>query len=197
MRQSKEAAARTRQRIVETAARAYRRQGLAGIGLADVMKEAGLTHGGFYKHFASKDAMVAEAIAHALAETGRSLQAAVAKAPPGEGLKALVAAYLTPVHRDRPEHGCALAALAAEAGRGDEAVRQALADGFRQLAGLVAAQLPPEGSDAKARQAAGEALASALVGTLMLARAMPDRAASDALLQRAAEALLAAFGGRG
>ena len=193
MRQSKEEAARTRARIVKTASRAYRRRGLDGIGLAEVMAEAGLTHGGFYKHFPSKDALAAEAVAFALDETRGTLQAAIAAAPPGGGLAALVETYLTPAHRDRPERGCALAALGTAAAHGAPVVRAELAQGYRRLADLAAAQMA--GGDAAARAARGLALASAMVGALMLARAEPDPARADAVLAENRDALIAAFGG--
>lgn len=195
MRQSKEVAAQTRERILKTASRAYRRRGIAGIGLAELMAEAGLTHGGFYKHFPSKDALAAEAIAHALDETRRTLERAVAAAAPGARLAALIDSYLTPVHRDRPDRGCALAALGTEAAHGAPSVRAALADGFARLAGLAAEQM----ADAALplREAKGQALVSALVGTLMLSRTLPDRGQSDAMLTRSRDTLLAAFGGEG
>ena len=195
MRQSKEEAARTRARILKTASRAYRRRGLAGIGLAEVMAEAGLTHGGFYKHFPSKDALAAEAIAFALDETRATLETAIAAAPPGGGMAALIATYLTPAHRDRPDRGCALAALGTEAAHGAPAVRAELAKGYRRLADLAAAQMTD--GDEASRRARGQALASAMVGALMLARAEPDPARADSLLAENRAALQAAFGAAG
>lgn len=191
MRQTKEVAAQTRERILQTASRAYRQHGIAGIGLAQLMAEAGLTHGGFYKHFPSKDAMVAEAVALALGETRQTLAKAIAGAAPGHGLAALIGSYLTPSHRDRPERGCALAALGTEGAHGAPPVKAALADGYGRLADLAAGQMPD--SDRRIREAKGQALAAALVGTLMLARALPDGPGSDAMLARNRDALLAAF----
>lgn len=195
MRQSKEEAARTRQRIVETAARLYRQHGLTGIGLAELMGQAGLTHGGFYKHFPSKEALVAEALAFAMEETRQSLQAGLARAAPGEGLKVLVEQYLSEAHRDRPERGCALAALAGEGGRGDGNVRSALAAGYRRLASLAEQVLPEEGAEPRAGRAL--VLSAALVGGLLLARAIPDRAESDRVLRETRQSVLATFGSDG
>jgi len=191
MRQSREEAARTRKRVVETAARAYRRNGIAGIGLSDVMAQAGLTHGGFYKHFRSKEALVAEAIATALEETRRSLEASLAQLPQAERLQALLDNYLSTAHRDRPERGCALAALGGEGARGGAELRAVLADGYRQLADLIAGQLPANLA-ADRREAVGRTMAASMVGILVLARALPE-SESESLLAEARRSLAASF----
>src|SRR5689334_23511820 len=98
-------------RIVEAAARAIRRSGYDGTGVADIMKEAGLTHGGFYAHFASRDAMLAEAADCAGAEGMAALSSIADSAPPQQGLQALVQAYLSKEHLEHPEAGCGIAAL--------------------------------------------------------------------------------------
>src|SRR5262245_55975207 len=113
MRKSRAEAAETRRRIVRAAARRFREQGIAATGLADLMEAAGLTHGGFYKHFSSKDQLVAEATAEAL---GTLLEEMAALPTVG----AAVAAYLSPRHRDNPASGCPLAALGGELARSDK-----------------------------------------------------------------------------
>ena len=110
-------------------------------------------------------------------------------------MAALIATYLTPAHRDRPDRGCALAALGTEAAHGAPAVRAELAKGYRRLADLAAAQMTD--GDEASRRARGQALASAMVGALMLARAEPDPARADSLLAENRAALQAAFGAAG
>src|SRR3954471_18405110 len=110
MKVSREQAARNREWIVETAAQRFRERGFEGIGVADLMKEAGLTHGGFYGHFSSKEDLIAEAAAHAL--TGSlALFTEVAERAPADLLPAIASAYLTTGHRDNPGEGCLLATL--------------------------------------------------------------------------------------
>src|SRR5271163_4233730 len=100
MRYPKDHKVKTRRRIVETAARAFREHGLEGVGVADLMAQAGLTHGGFYAHFASKDALVEAACRHGIATTVETLDFRARNAPPGDGLRAIVRAYLSRAHRD-------------------------------------------------------------------------------------------------
>jgi TetR/AcrR family transcriptional repressor of nem operon len=114
----------THRRIVETAGASFRRRGLSGIGIADLMKEAGLTHGGFYAHFASKDVLVAEVLRLASERLGSLIAEAAAAAPEGEKLMAVAARYLTSRHREHPENGCSIATLGAEIGRESGAARQ-------------------------------------------------------------------------
>src|SRR5438309_11707248 len=105
MKVSREQAARNRERIVETAAQRFRERGFEGIGVADLMKEAGLTHGGFYGHFSSKEDLIAEASARALAQS-LALWGKLADRAPGDPLSALAGAYLISRHRDHPGAGC-------------------------------------------------------------------------------------------
>jgi TetR/AcrR family transcriptional repressor of nem operon len=115
LRRSREAAAETRQKITGVAARQFRKRGIGGIGIADVMDKAGLAHGGSYKHFKSKDVLAAEACGWALAATRNELAAA---APKGQGLEAIVDIYLSTAHRDQLDRGCIIAALAASTSPG-------------------------------------------------------------------------------
>src|SRR5215213_6746026 len=104
----------THERIVSVAARAIRRSGYDGTGVADIMKEAGLTHGGFYAHFASREAMLAEAADRAGAEAVAAMAGVAASAPPGQALQVLLRAYLSDAHVESVETGCAVAALGSE-----------------------------------------------------------------------------------
>jgi TetR/AcrR family transcriptional repressor of nem operon len=172
MRKSREAAAESRRNIVETAAKLLRERGL-GVGLADIMAAAGLTHGGFYRHFASKEALVAEVLQLALDEKAESLVARDGLSA-REALKAYVALYLSGLHVDNPGKGCPIAALGAEAARSDETAR-ALAAGAEKLAANFAADLNGGTADdpIEARRRAVAMLAS-MVGAVVVARAVGD-----------------------
>lgn len=179
MRVSKAQAAENRDRVVATAARLFREKGFDGIGLADLMQEAGLTHGGFYRNFPSKDALAAEACERALAasaERWRKILAEAGDAP----LRAILAHYLTAQHRDHPGAGCAFAALGAEAARRDGPVRAAFTRGLERLADLFTTLMPGSGKAARRQQAL--ATLSGLVGAMVLARAVDDAALSGEIL---------------
>ncbi len=179
MKVTREQAARNRERILDTAAQLFRERGFDGIGVADLMKEAGLTHGGFYGHFSSKEDLIAQASAHELA---RSLNdwGVVAQRASGDRLSALAAAYLTSVHRDNPGTGCVLAALGPDVSRQGRPVRRAVTDYVRAMVDLLAT-LVPNKSKAARRQKAISAYATA-VGAMVLARAVDDRALSQEIL---------------
>jgi TetR/AcrR family transcriptional repressor of nem operon len=172
MRKTREATAESRRNIVETAAKLLRERGL-GVGLADIMAAAGLTHGGFYRHFASKEALVAEVLQLALDEKAESLVARDDLSA-REALKAYVALYLSSLHVDNPGKGCPIAALGAEAARSDESAK-ALAAGAEKLAANFAADLSGdfESDPAQARRRALAMLAS-MVGAVVVARAVGD-----------------------
>src|SRR5262245_16320522 len=114
MRRSKQDAAATRERIVRESAAAFRKNGIAATGLSEVMAAAGLTHGGFYRHFASKDQLVAEACGAAAKALAEQLAASSSKKSPRDGLKTIVKRYLGAAHRDEPEDGCPVAARSEE-----------------------------------------------------------------------------------
>lgn len=170
----------THERIVSTAARAIRRHGYSGIGVADLMKEAGLTHGGFYAHFPSKTALLAEATGQTGAESLERLRRIADAAPEGEGLRAIAETYLSRAHVERAESGCPVAALGSELARQDPAVRRAATRGVMATVDLLARQLPGWATG-EHREDALAAYCS-LVGALTLARAVDDPALSDALL---------------
>ncbi len=185
MKVSREAAAETRRRIVDTAGRLFRERGYDRVGVADVMKQAGLTHGGFYGHFASKDALVAEGTAAALAAKA-GVWDALSAGPDGPDLRAFVASYLTPAHRDAPGNGCAFASLAAGAAHEQQPVRAVFGAAIRSRLDKLAAIVP--GRSAVAKRQAAIATLSGLVGALMLSRAVDDPALSDEILRSAKEA---------
>src|SRR5215470_16137979 len=117
MRYSKEHKFQTHARIVKRAAVKLREKGAHGIGVADLMKEAGLTHGGFYAHFDSRDALVIEAVTHAMDRSTEKWRKMVSETPPEKRLAKMVENYLTAAHRDDPGHGCAVPALSADIAR--------------------------------------------------------------------------------
>lgn len=177
-------------RIVTAAARAIRRGGFEGVGVADIMKEAGLTHGGFYAHFDSRNAMLAEAMDRAGQESAaRHTQGmALRKSRGASDLRALVEAYLSDRHLEDIEAGCPVAALACEVPRQSPEVREAAAQRVHGLLAIVGRALPP---DAPADSAA--LLASQLVGALLLARALGNKARGQALLKATRRSLLAQY----
>lgn len=167
------------ERIVEVASRAIRRSGYDGTGVADIMKEAGLTHGGFYAHFASRDALLAEAGDRAGAESVALASRVAAAAPPGQSVRAIMEAYLSPEHIAAIETGCPVSALACEMPRQAPEVRHAATLHIKEMIDLLARQMPDWG-DARAHEEA-MALLCALIGTTMLARAVDDPKLSAAL----------------
>lgn len=169
----------THDRILETAARAIRRNGYAGVGVADVMKEAGLTHGGFYAHFASKTALLAEAADRAGADGVQQLRQVAAKAPPHEALAALIDAYLSERHVQSPEQGCPVAALGSEMPRQEPEVRAAATRRIKEMADLIERQMPDRGAPGNHEKALG--ILGSLVGTLVVARAVNDAKLSKAV----------------
>ncbi|WP_090188060.1 MULTISPECIES: TetR/AcrR family transcriptional regulator [unclassified Duganella] len=166
-------------RIVEVAARAIRRSGYDGTGVADIMKEAGLTHGGFYAHFASRDALLAEAGRKAFADSAALASRVAASAPPGQALQAIMQAYLSPEHMSSIETGCPVSALGSEMPRQTPDVRHAVTLHIKEMVDLIARQLPGWGQQQAHEQAM--AMLCALIGTTMIARAVDDPALSEAL----------------
>jgi AcrR family transcriptional regulator len=165
------------------AARAIRRSGYAGTGVADIMKEAGLTHGAFYAHFPSREAMLAEAASRACAESAAAAFSAVASVPSQEALKTMLRAYLSPEHLEQIESGCPLAALGSETVRQTPEVRRTTTQHIKAMVDLIARQSPDWGQPA-AHERALLTLA-AMVGTLVLARAVEDPVLSDSLREAA------------
>ena len=167
----------TRQRIIETAGRRFKQDGIDGSGIATLMKDAGLTNGAFYAHFDSKDHLVATVVEEEL-----SRQAATfTELKPGKaGLEEFVREYLTAKHRDNPAAGCPSAALLDEIGRCAVSTKRAYTSGAKAIVNEIATRLAPEDPDS----ARGTALSlfALMVGTLQLARALSDRKLSNAVL---------------
>lgn len=182
----------TRERILRAAARAIRKHGYEGVGVADVMKDAGLTHGGFYAHFASRDALLASAADQAGAETIELLTRAIAAAKPGQEFMALVETYLSDGHVAAPEQGCVIAAAGSEVPRQQPEVRRAANRRIKDLIGLIERQFPEWGRSAAHDKAMG--FAATLVGALVLARAVDDVQLSSRI-RKAARELIRAAGG--
>src|SRR6266850_4434258 len=184
----------TRERILRAAARAIRKHGYEGVGVAEVMKEAGLTHGGFYAHFESRDALLAAAVDQAGAESTENLNRAVARAKHGEEVMALVDTYLEDRHVAAPEHGlgCAIAAAGSEVPRQQADVRRAAARRIKDIIGLVERQFPEWGKAAAHEKAMG--IVASMVGALMLARAVDDAQLSKSIRKSARELIRGAAG---
>jgi TetR/AcrR family transcriptional repressor of nem operon len=185
MRKSKQEAGRTRERIVETAAAAFRRNGIDGTGLSDLMAAAGLTHGGFYRHFESKDQLVAEACAAACDSVAEATAAALSRKKKRNGLEALAATYLTADHKEDAAGGCPFVALGSELARADQKTREAATEGLLKLVDVIAQQQGQTKPDV-ARRRALVAL-STMVGALTLARMVTDPKLSALLVQEAAK----------
>jgi AcrR family transcriptional regulator len=173
----------THERIVETAARAIRRTGYDGAGVAEIMKEAGLTHGGFYAHFDSREGMLAEAADRAGADGMAVLARVAAAAPPKKALEAMLRAYLSKEHVEGVETGCAIAALGSEMPRQRPKVRRAATRRIKEMIDLVARQSPDRGQPG-AHERALVTVATAL-GALVLARAVDDPELTKALRESA------------
>ncbi|WP_090452592.1 TetR/AcrR family transcriptional regulator [Dyella sp. OK004] len=173
---SKEA---THDRIVDAAARAIRRSGYNGTGVADIMKEAGLTHGGFYAHFPSREAMLAEAADRAGSESVAMMERIAAESPSPLTLQAMMQAYLSEAHVAAVETGCATAALGSEMPRQAPEVRRAATRRIKEMIDLVARQSPDWGQPGAHEHAL--VTVATMVGTLILARAVDDPKLSAAL----------------
>jgi len=182
MRKSKQEAAATRQRIVRAAAAEFCQKGIGGTGLSDLMAAAGLTHGGFYRHFNSKDQIVAEACAIAAEVLVGRLAASASKKSPQSGLKTIASTYLSAAHRDDPSDGCPLAALGSEMARADEATRAAATEAFLKLVNVIAVQFGKVRPDVARRRAL--IVASAMIGALTMARIVTNSELSAAILQQ-------------
>jgi TetR/AcrR family transcriptional regulator, transcriptional repressor for nem operon len=179
MKVTREQAAQNRERILDAAAQLFRERGFEGIGVADLMKEAGLTHGGFYGHFSSKDDLIAQASAR---ELTRSLEhwSNFARDASDDPLSAVAGAYLTRSHRDNPGTGCVLAALGPDVSRQGPAVRRAVTDYVRSVVDLLVKLV--SGKSKAARRQKAICTYATLVGAMVLARAVDDRALSKEIL---------------
>jgi TetR/AcrR family transcriptional regulator, transcriptional repressor for nem operon len=186
MRLTQAESERNRKQILEVAGRLFRERGFDGVGVDDLMKVAGFTHGGFYNHFASKAALVAEASAAGTAKTKATLVESLSD-PRKDAWERFVRDYLSTKHRGDPAGGCMLGALAADAARKGPSVQARFADAVGGMAGALAAYLPRKpsrGRRTRARRERALQMLSELVGALVLARAVAsaDPALSDEIL---------------
>jgi TetR/AcrR family transcriptional repressor of nem operon len=179
MKVSREQAAANREKVVDAASSMFRKYGFDGIGVADIMKAAGLTHGGFYAQFDSKDHLAAEACERALQ---RSWDQWIDPAS-NEGLEAVVRRYLTATHRDDRGRGCLFAALGPDIGRQPKPVRRAVTEGFRRI--VVRMQDLMTGRSEKRRRQQALAILSGIIGALILSRMVDDAELSDNILSAA------------
>jgi len=188
MRYSREHKLETHARIVRKASVRLRERGAHGVGVADLMKDAGLTHGGFYAHFDSREALVIEAFAYAMDRSRERWRKLAEQTPPDKRLATIVDSYLTAVHRDDPGHGCAIPALGAEIARESPKTRKAFAAKMDQMIEMLEAQVPGNPRKAARKQALGTL--ATMMGTLVLARIAGSGDFSDEILGAGREAVL-------
>ena len=188
MRYSREHKLETHARIVKRASVKLREKGAHGIGVADLMKEAGLTHGGFYAHFDSREALVIEAFAHAMDRSTERWRKLAEQMPPEQRMAAIVDAYLTPAHRDDPGHGCAIPTLGAEIARESLKTRKAFAAKLEEMIDALAAQIPDLPRKTARKQAT--ALIATMMGTLVMARVAGNGEFSEEILSSGRDAVL-------
>jgi TetR/AcrR family transcriptional regulator, transcriptional repressor for nem operon len=179
----------TRQHIVDVASRQFRENGVAAVGIAGIMTDAGLTNGAFYSHFKSKEDLVQAVLSNVLRRREDTLRTA---SETNLGLEATIRDYLSPRHRDRPSGGCPTAALVAEVARHPKATRDAFTGKISTFIALIATQIRA-GSAAERRRNA-VAIYGMMVGTLQLARAVSDKQLSDEILESGVSAALALAG---
>ncbi len=189
MRYDKNHKADTHKRVVEAAARRFRKDGIEATGVVDLMADAGLTHGGFYAHFPSKETLVREALAAASERSRNHLGRQVEKAR-SEGtdpIEAIVRSYLTATHRDRPDRGCSVAALGAEIARRPRKTKDAFTAGLCNTLGVIEGALPEGTRD---RRNTAVAVFSTMIGALQLSRTIADADMSQAALDAGIAAAL-------
>jgi TetR/AcrR family transcriptional repressor of nem operon len=195
MRLKQEEVRENRRKIIDTAGRLFRKRGFDGVGVAELMAAAGFTHGGFYNHFPSKEALATAASAESLRRTNDGLAARLDHGG-RSALRSYLGQYLSPWHRDHPDAGCTLAALSADAGRQGREVQESFAQGLRQVLSLTAGVLSGRGRRRKLERAHQEALRtySEIVGAIALSRAVKDAdpALSEEILAASRRALVEA-----
>ena len=191
MRYSAEHKQQTRERIVRAASKTFRKKGAQGIAIADLMKELRLTHGGFYRHFSSKQQLFVEALTKALGEGEIFLKRATERAKKGKELNSIIEMYLNNVHCLDTTSGCPMAALASEVARQPKAVRQAFDRGLRMFISKVVPFVP--GKSVKERELKAHVLFSGMMGALNMARAVSDEALREEILKSSREMYIQAF----
>jgi TetR/AcrR family transcriptional regulator, transcriptional repressor for nem operon len=177
MRKSRKEAAETRERIVKMAAREFNESGIQATGLAEIMAAAGLTHGGFYKHFSSKDQLVGEAVEKSMEGIKASMEGPRANQSLGD----TVGEYLSKRHRDDSEEACPLASLGSELRRAKNRTRRVASKAVEQIVSIIEAHL--SGLSPKEARSLAHAIVAAMVGGMMLSRIVTDRKLSDSFLR--------------
>jgi TetR/AcrR family transcriptional repressor of nem operon len=189
MRYSKEHKQETHARIVKKASVRLREKGAHGIGVADLMKEAGLTHGGFYAHFDSREALVIEAFAYAMDRANERWRTLAAETPAEKRLSTIVDSYVSTVHRDDPGRGCAVPTLGAEIARESAKTRKAFSGKLEQLIEVMAEQIPHVPRKTARKQAMG--MMATMMGALVMSRVAGNGELSDEILAAGREAAMA------
>ncbi len=189
MRYAPEQKAETRDRLVREAASRMRTNGPDGVGVADIMRGIGMTHGGFYAHFESKDDLIAQAVAQMFTESSDRYSRLLDGKPPGEVFAVFVRRYVSAAHRDRPDLGCPLTTISNDMTRQSAAARTAFDAGVARITARIAAMLPARGTPDRMSLAAS--LLSEMAGAVALSRAVSDRAVSDHILAATSASVLA------
>jgi TetR/AcrR family transcriptional repressor of nem operon len=179
------------QKIVKDASRRVRTEGITGAAVSSVMRDAGLTHGGFYKHFGSKNELLTESVSEAFREIADRLAQAAEKSQPGTAWKAIVKTYLSPEHCDHAECGCPIAALAPELARADRAMKAPILGELVKYKNRMLPLMP--GRRAADKERAFFAIFSTMIGAIAIARILPDQAARAKVLASARDFLLHSF----
>jgi len=179
------------QKIVKDASRRVRTEGITGAAVSSVMRDAGLTHGGFYKHFGSKNELLTESVSEAFREIADRLAQAAEKSKPGTAWEAIVKTYLSPEHCDHAECGCPIAALAPELARADKAMKAPILGELVKYKNRMLPLMPGRRTADKER--AFFAIFSTMIGAIAIARILPDQAARAKVLASARDFLLHSF----
>lgn len=191
MRYGPEHKAEVHEKIVKDASRRVRAEGIQGAAVSSVMQDAGLTHGGFYKHFGSKDDLLVESLRQAFREIADRLALAAEKSPRGTAWKAIVKAYLSPEHCDHPDFGCPLAALAPDLARAEAGMKGRIVEAMSEYRDRLLPFMP--GRRKADRERTFLTMISTMLGAVALARILPDRAGRAKVLGTARDFLLKSF----
>jgi TetR/AcrR family transcriptional repressor of nem operon len=191
MRYQPEHKAKIRSAIVSDASRRFLAEGVSGPGVASVMRDAGLTHGGFYKHFRDRNELLVEATGEAFRQMGARLLRVAEQAPPGEAWKAIITEYLNPNHCDHPEEGCPLAALAPELARTKRSLKKRISAAMREYKDALVPLMP--GASVADRERAFFLIFSAMIGSIEIARMIPDSDGRAQILRNTRNFLLGSF----
>src|SRR5579871_915347 len=192
MRYQPEHKAEIHQKIVKDAARRVRSEGLSGAAVSAVMRDTGLTHGGFYKHFQNKDELLTESLSESFREIADRLTREAEQAPVGVAWKAIVKTYLSPEHCDHAEQGCPVAALASELARAEQTMKGRILEDLARYQNRMLPFMP--GRKSAEKQQAFFVIFSTMIGAITLARILPDPGMRAKVLDSAREFLLASFG---